>query len=56
MSLFINLIESLSFLLLAALILTASASWLDRRPLLRSDLEHEPEGFAGLGIELHLAL
>ena len=33
-----------------------SKSWLDRRPLLRSDLEHEPEGFAGLGIELHLAL
>jgi methyl-accepting chemotaxis protein len=35
MSLFINLIESLSFLLLAALILTASASWIDRRSLLR---------------------
>ncbi|MGX1790384.1 methyl-accepting chemotaxis protein [Bosea sp. NPDC055332] len=35
MSLFINLIESLSFLLLAALILTAIASWIDQRPLLR---------------------
>lgn len=35
MSLFINLIESLSFLLLAALILTATASWIDQRPLLR---------------------
>ena len=35
MSLFINLIESLSFLLLAALILTAAASWIDQRPLLR---------------------
>jgi exopolyphosphatase / guanosine-5'-triphosphate,3'-diphosphate pyrophosphatase len=29
-------------------------SWLDQRPLLRSDLEHEPEGIAGLGIELQL--
>lgn len=28
--------------------------WLDQRPLLRSDLEHEPEGIAGLGIELQL--
>jgi methyl-accepting chemotaxis protein len=35
MSLFINLIESLSFLLLAALILTAAATWIDQRPLLR---------------------
>lgn len=35
MSLFINLIESLSFLLLAALVLTAVASWIDRRPQLR---------------------
>jgi methyl-accepting chemotaxis protein len=35
MSLFINLIESLSFLLLAALILTATAGWTDQRPLLR---------------------
>lgn len=35
MSLFINLIESLSFLLLAALILTAAAGWIEQRPLLR---------------------
>ncbi|WP_186417664.1 methyl-accepting chemotaxis protein [Bosea sp. CS1GBMeth4] len=35
MTLFINLIESLSFLLLAALILTATAAWIDQRPLLR---------------------
>ena len=34
--------------------ISISKSWLDRRPLLRSDLEHEPEGIAGLGIELHL--
>lgn len=35
MSLFINLIESLSFLLLAGLILTAVGPWVDQRPLLR---------------------
>lgn len=29
-------------------------SWLDARPLLRSDLEHEPDSMAGLGIELRL--
>jgi hypothetical protein len=34
--------------------ISMSNSWLDKRPLLRSDLEHEPEGIAGLGIELHL--
>ncbi len=26
--------------------------WLDARPLLRTDLEHEPEGIVGLGIDL----
>ncbi len=31
-----------------------SGSWLDKRPLLRSDLEHESEGMAGLGIDLRL--
>lgn len=35
MSLFINLIESLSFLLLAALVLTLAAPWIEQRPLLR---------------------
>ncbi len=35
MSLFINLIESLSFLLLAALVLTLAAPFVDQRPLLR---------------------
>ena len=34
--------------------ISMSSNWLDKRPLLRSDLEHEPEGIAGLGIELHL--
>jgi exopolyphosphatase / guanosine-5'-triphosphate,3'-diphosphate pyrophosphatase len=29
-------------------------SWLDARPLLRTDIEHEPEGIAGLGIELRI--
>jgi exopolyphosphatase / guanosine-5'-triphosphate,3'-diphosphate pyrophosphatase len=28
--------------------------WLDARPLLQTDLEHEPEGIAGLGFELIL--
>jgi exopolyphosphatase/guanosine-5'-triphosphate,3'-diphosphate pyrophosphatase len=37
-----------------AIALSLSKSWLDERPLLRSDLEHEPEGIAGLAIELHL--
>ena len=36
------------------IVISIAQSWLDRRPLLRSDLEHEPEGFAGLGLELLL--
>ena len=35
MSLLINLVESLSFLLLAALVVTVVAPWLDQRPILR---------------------
>jgi methyl-accepting chemotaxis protein len=35
MSLLINLVESLSFLLLAALVVTVVAPWLDPRPILR---------------------
>jgi hypothetical protein len=35
-----------------AIALSLSPSWLDDRPLLRSDLEHEPEGLAGLAIDL----
>ena len=34
--------------------LSLPKTWLDARPLLRTDLEHEPEGIAGLGIELTL--
>ena len=34
--------------------LSLSKSWLDERPLLRSDLEHEPEGIAGLAIDLQI--
>lgn len=37
-----------------ALGISIPGHWLDQRPLLRSDLEHEPEGIAGLGIELQL--
>jgi exopolyphosphatase / guanosine-5'-triphosphate,3'-diphosphate pyrophosphatase len=32
--------------------LSLPPSWLGGRPLLRTDLEHEPEGLAGLGIDL----
>ncbi|MBP6748555.1 MAG: exopolyphosphatase [Xanthomonadaceae bacterium] len=32
--------------------LSLPKSWLDERPLLRTDIEHEPEGIAGLGVEL----
>ena len=35
MSLLINLVESLSFLLLAALVVTVIAPWIDQRPILR---------------------
>ena len=38
-----------------AIALSLSPSWLDDRPLLRSDLEHEPEGLAGLAIDLTLS-
>ncbi len=31
-----------------------SPAWLDERPLLHSDLAHEPEGMAGLGIALQV--
>jgi exopolyphosphatase/guanosine-5'-triphosphate,3'-diphosphate pyrophosphatase len=34
--------------------LSLPSAWLDARPLLRTDLEHEPEGIAGLGVELVL--
>lgn len=37
-----------------AIALSLSKSWLDERPLLRSDLEHEPEGIAGLAIDLQI--
>jgi exopolyphosphatase/guanosine-5'-triphosphate,3'-diphosphate pyrophosphatase len=37
-----------------AIVLSLSKSWLDERPLLRSDLEHEPEGIAGLAIDLFI--
>jgi PAS domain-containing protein len=48
MSLFINLIESLSFLLLAALILAAAAPWIEQRPLLRQVLVGALFGAAAL--------
>jgi exopolyphosphatase / guanosine-5'-triphosphate,3'-diphosphate pyrophosphatase len=37
-----------------ALGMAVPRSWLDARPLLRTDLAHEPEGIAGLGVELLL--
>jgi len=37
-----------------ALTLGLPSGWLDERPLLRSDLEHEPEGMAGLAIQLKI--
>ncbi|MFZ5636799.1 MAG: exopolyphosphatase [Pseudomonadota bacterium] len=37
-----------------AIALSLPRGWLDERPLLRSDLEHEPEGIAGLAIELQI--
>lgn len=37
-----------------AITLSLARGWLDERPLLRSDLEHEPEGIAGLAIELQI--
>ena len=39
----------------SALDVSIPKHWLDQRPLLRSDLEHEPEGMAGLGIDLRLS-
>ena len=36
------------------LAIALSPSWLDERPLLHSDLAHEPEGMAGLGIALQV--
>ena len=36
------------------LTLTVSRRWLDSRPLIRADLEGEPEDMAGLGITLKL--
>ena len=36
------------------LVLTVSRRWLDMRPLVRADLEGEPEDMAGLGITLKL--
>ena len=38
------------------LAIALSPSWLDERPLLHSDLAHEPEGMAGLGIALQVPL
>ena len=38
----------------ASLTVAFSRPWLEERPLLLSDLVHEPEGMAGLGIELRL--
>ncbi len=37
-----------------AITLSLARGWLDERPLLRSDLEHEPDGIAGLAIELQI--
>ncbi|TXH72277.1 MAG: Ppx/GppA family phosphatase [Lysobacteraceae bacterium] len=37
-----------------SLLITLSGPWLDARPLMMSDLEHEPESMAGLGIELQI--
>jgi exopolyphosphatase / guanosine-5'-triphosphate,3'-diphosphate pyrophosphatase len=37
-----------------ALGMAVPRSWLDARPLLRTDLGHEPEGIASLGVELVL--
>lgn len=37
-----------------AITLAFARGWLDERPLLRSDLEHEPDGIAGLAIELQI--
>ena len=36
------------------LTLTVSRRWLDSRPLVRADLEGEPQDMAGLGISLKL--
>ena len=36
------------------LAIALSPAWLDERPLLHSDLAHEPEGMAGLGIALQV--
>ena len=37
------------------LTLTLDARWLQARPLLQDDLDDEPDGMAGLGVQLRLA-
>jgi len=38
----------------AQLMFTVSKRWLDARPLVKADLDGEPEDMAGLGIQLSI--